>query len=161
MEPWDNEPVIGSKQIMSDLLREEMKFDGVTVSDYGSIGHLVDKKLTADMKDAGVRAFRAGMEVECPTGTAYLQFEKALEEGKVSIEQIDDAVRHVLTVKFRLGLFENPYPQTDLLEEAFGNIANAEHSLKIARESTVLLKNDSILPLKKDIKKIAVIGPRG
>lgn len=157
----DNEPTAGSKTIMTKLLRDEMKFDGVTVSDYGAINMLQDKRVTSDSETTAARALRAGMNIECPNPSAYSELKKALEDGLITTEQIDNAVLHVLTCKFRMGLFENPYPKAELLEDAYANPANESLSLKLARESSVLLKNDGILPLSKDTKKIAVIGPRG
>lgn len=157
----DNEPVAGSKAIMTRLLREEMKFDGVTVSDYGAISMLEEKRVVEDKKGAAVRAIRAGMDIECPNPEAYALLPEALAEGRITIEQIDKAVFRALTVKFRLGLFENPYPRTELIDEAYGARSNEELSLRLAREATVLLKNDGILPLSAHTGRIAVIGPRG
>ena len=157
----DNEPVVGSKAILTNLLRGEMGFDGVTVSDYGAVQQMQDKDVVSDELQAGVKALKAGLHIECPSATAYLHLEEALEQQLISLDQIDKAVKNILTVKFRLGLFENPYPRTDLLEDAYQNEKNRKHSLTLARKSTVLLKNDGILPLSKDIKQIAVIGPRG
>ena len=158
----DGEPVAGSKAILKGLLREEMGFEGLTVSDYGSIGQLYKEKRVCDSEaEAAARAMRAGMDMENPNPEVYPCLKEALEQGLVSQERIDEAVLHILEGKFKLGLFENPYPRTDLLQEAYGNPAHMEHSRKLARESIVLLKNDGVLPLKKDVKKIAVIGPRG
>lgn len=156
----DNEPVVASKRIFKRLLRDEMKFKGITVSDYGAVEQLIDKRLAADEKEAGVRALKAGLDLELPNAPAYLKLEQALSEGLITMEEIDAAVLRILTLKFRMGLFENPYPREEMLSEAYQAPANREHSLKAAHESTVLLKNDGILPLSKEKKKIAVIGPR-
>lgn len=157
----DNEPVVGSRALLTGLLRDEMGFEGVTVSDYGSIIQLMGKELAATREDAAVRAFNAGMDVECQNPEAYPHLEEALKKGRISMERLDAAVQRILTVKFRLGLFENPYPDTKLLESAYQDDTNRAHSLKLARESVVLLQNNGVLPLAKDLKKIAVIGPRG
>lgn len=157
----DNEPIITSKHILTDLLREEMGFEGLVVSDYMSIQRAVAPlKTMPDLAAAGVAALKAGLDVECPYPAGYVaNLAEALQKGELDEAVIDRSVRRVLETKFKLGLFENPYPITDSIEDAYHNPKNRAHSLKAARESTVLLKNNGILPLKKDIKKIAVIGP--
>ena len=156
----DNEPVIVSKAILTGLLREEMAFDGLTVSDYGSVSMMKGKRIAANDQACAVKALKAGMEMECPNPETYINLKQGLADGEISIELIDRAVAHVLEGKFRLGLFESPYPRTELVEAAYRDDRHAEHSLKVARESVVLLKNDGVLPLAKNLKKIAVIGPR-
>ncbi|GHU88079.1 beta-glucosidase [Clostridia bacterium] len=150
----DGEVVIGSKHILTDLLRGEMKFEGVTVSDYMAIDWLVTRKVAPDVAAAGIAALEAGLDVELPMPKGY-----AANLAGADIALIDRSVRRVLETKFKLGLFENPYPFTEEISDAYFNPANMAHSLKAARESIVLLKNDGILPLSKDTKKIAVIGP--
>jgi beta-glucosidase len=157
----DNEAVIGSKAIFKTLLRGEMQFKGVTVSDYGSIDLLEQKRVAESKAQAAVSAFNAGMEIECPNPSAYLYLPEALAQGSITVEQVDAAVCNALAAKFRLGLFENPYPRVEWLEQAYQDPDHAAHSLALARKSVVLLKNDGILPLNKNIKNIAVIGPRG
>ncbi|HAL74008.1 MAG TPA: beta-glucosidase [Clostridiales bacterium] len=157
----DNKPVIISKAILRKLLRDEMKFHGVTVADYGSITTMREKRIAANDQDCAVLALQAGMEMECPNPIAYPHLQAALAAGELDESLIDAAVLDVLTVKFRLGLFENPYPRTDDLPAAYHDPTAVEHSLQLARKSVVLLKNDGILPLRSDVRKIAVIGPRG
>lgn len=107
-----------------------------------------------------MRSLRAGLDIELPNAPAYLQLERALADGSITMDEIDAAVYRILLLKFRMGLFENPYPREELIADAYGSAENRTHSLKAARESIVLLKNDGILPLSKSIGKIAVIGPR-
>jgi beta-glucosidase len=150
----DNEVVIGAKHILTGLLRDEMQFQGVTVSDYMAIDWLVTRKVSPDIAHAGIAALEAGLDIECPMPKGYTG---TLVNADIAL--IDRSVRRVLETKFKLGLFENPYPFEADLAAAYSNPANMEHSLKAARESIVLLKNDGILPLPKNTKKIAVIGP--
>ncbi|WP_160719690.1 glycoside hydrolase family 3 N-terminal domain-containing protein [Bacillus sp. USDA818B3_A] len=157
----DGEMIVGSKHILSDLLRDEMDFKGVLVSDYTSIEHLVDRHLEPDMVSAAITALNAGLDVECPIPAGYRTdlLVEAIKSGALDEAVIDRSVRRVLETKFKLGLFENPQPRIEMYDTAYGNPENDQHSLKAARESTVLLKNEGLLPLSKDIKKIAVIGP--
>lgn len=152
--------VIKSKHIMTELLREEMGFEGMVVSDYMSINKAVDLGVSENPVIGGIQALEAGLDVEMPNPYAYTQeLIDAVKKGELEENLIDRALRRILTLKFALGLFENPYPREEITEEAFDSKTTHEHSLKAAHESIVLVKNDGLLPLKKDIKKIAVIGP--
>ncbi|RCW43499.1 glycoside hydrolase family 3 N-terminal domain-containing protein [Paenibacillus prosopidis] len=156
----DGELIIKSKRILNDLLRDEMGFEGIVVGDYMSINRIVDLKLAPDPAVGGIEAIKAGLDVELPYPYGYSRgLLAAVKEGLLDESFIDRAVRRVLQTKFKLGLFENPYPREELLEEAYGSERTIDHNLKAARESIVLLKNEGILPLDKNIKKIAVIGP--
>ena len=158
----DNDMVIQSREILTKLLREEMRFEGLVVSDYMSIDRLVNHRLAKDFREAGVKALKAGLDVECPFPRAYTDLlVQAVQAGEVDESLVDRSVRRVLETKFKLGLFENPYPFAELAEDAFKNPSHRAHSLKAARESIVLLKNDGILPLAKTAKKIAILGPHG
>lgn len=156
----DGEMVIGSEYILTDLLRTEMEFDGIVVSDYASIEHLVDHRLTADMAAAGRQALKAGLDVECPQPVGYSTeaMVQAVRSGELSEDIIDCAVRRVLNVKKKLGLLEEKeLVQTDM--EVFSAPESLECSYRAAQKSIVLLKNDGVLPLDKKEQKIAVIGP--
>ncbi|MDR3173867.1 MAG: glycoside hydrolase family 3 C-terminal domain-containing protein [Treponema sp.] len=156
----DNDMIIQSREILTKLLREEMCFEGLVVSDYMSIDRLVHHRLTKDFREAGVKALKAGLDVECPMPKAYTDLLiQAVRAGEVDAALVDRSVRKVLETKFKLGLFENPYPFAELADEAFNRPSHRAHSLKAARESVVLLKNDGILPLSKNTKTIAVLGP--
>lgn len=156
----DGDMVIGSKEILSDLLRDEMHFKGAVVSDYKSIDKLNDHNLCATPEEAGIESLIAGLDVECPIPYGFkADLLEAVKEGKLSQEVIDTAVLRVLYVKFELGLFENPYPHIDNLEAEFADPTNREKSLEMAHKSIVMLKNDGTLPLPKRGKKIALVGP--
>ena len=157
----DHELVIGSEKILTSLLRDEMKFDGAVVSDYHSIDKLVSHRITEDMTEAGVKALKAGLDVECPMPVGYTEeLLKWVESGKLDGAYIDRAVLRVLELKFKLGLFENPYPlDPEMVRNAFYSQEHERRSLQAARESIVMLKNEGILPLDKQKKKVAVIGP--
>lgn len=155
----DGEMIIGSKAIMNDLLREEMGFDGIMVSDYMSIDRMVDLKISESPVDGAMKALEAGLDSELPKPYGYKgELLKAIEEGKFDIKYLDQAVLRILETKIKLGLFEQSYGKEEWLEEAYDRNKTVPESLKAARESIVMLKNDGLLPLKKEVKKIAVIG---
>lgn len=156
----DGDMVIGSRAIMTDLLRGEMKFRGAVVSDYKSVDKLIDLHVCSDPATAGIEALTAGLDVECPMPFGFTDaLLSAIQEGRLSEEVLDGAVYRVLLTKFELGLFENPYPRVEELENAYHNPDNRQKSLEMARKSIVLLKNDGVLPLPKTGKKIALVGP--
>ncbi|MEW9053764.1 MAG: glycoside hydrolase family 3 N-terminal domain-containing protein [Neobacillus sp.] len=157
----DGESTAGSKEILTNLLRNEMGFEGVTVADYASIGELHTRLKQCETKtDAGELALRAGMDVELPSRDCYNdELMMRFKEGQIEMEVLDRAVRNILFPKFELGLFENPFPMPkDTIEEAFNNCKNEEIGLEVARQSMILLKNNGVLPLKRTNQKIAVIG---
>ncbi len=156
----DGEPVAGSKAILKDLLRDEMQFEGLTVSDYCAVMQLHTNQRVAKSKaEAGLMALEAGMDVELPGPDSYTEELLAyFKEGKADMKTLDDAVLRVLTAKFALGLFENPFPLGEAaVREAYAASVQ-ETALQTARESLVLMKNDGILPLDIRGKKVAVIG---
>ena len=156
-------PATGNTWLLQDILRQEWGFDGVVVSDYGAVWELCVHGYAEDEKDAAYKALTAGVDVEM-CSTMYAQnLEKLLEEGKITEEQIDKAVLRVLKLKEKLGLFEHPYRFAD--EDKAKKIILCEEHRALARkaveESAVLLKNNGVLPLSKDTKSVAVIGPHG
>lgn len=157
-------PVSGSRQILTELLREEMGFDGVTVSDYNAILKMVDDQCVCETRgEAAVLALKAGVDVELPTPNCYSSplLEK-LTGGELDMALLDRAVSRVLEAKFRMGLFEHPYAlQGDEFDRAFYSQKDGNISKQSALESIVLLKNNGILPLRKDPRRIAVIGWHG
>lgn len=157
----DGEMVIGSKHILSELLRDELGFDGIVVSDYMSINKMVDLKISENPKAAGVQALKAGLDSELPMPYGYRELEDAVKQGELDEEYLNQAVRRILEAKLKLGLFENPAGREEWLEDAYSREKHHDSNLKAARESIVLLKNNGILPLDKGKKKIAVIGPHG
>ncbi|MEY8411047.1 glycoside hydrolase family 3 N-terminal domain-containing protein [Lachnospiraceae bacterium 62-26] len=158
----NGEPVVGSKKMLTDILRGEMGFQGFVVSDYLALDRLVDPFAVAEnFEEAGIRAIQAGLDVEYPRPKGFTyKMKESVEGGRLSMDTIDRAVRRVLTQKFELGLFENPYPDVEKLKTYLHLKTTNELNEKIAAESFTLLKNENkSLPLSKTIKKIAVIGP--
>jgi beta-glucosidase len=157
----DGEVVAASRRILTGLLRDELGFDGLVVSDYDAVLMIHNfHRLAPDRATAGRLALEAGIDVELPTLACYGDpLKEALEAGDLSLESLDTAVRRHLTKKFELGLFENPYVDEGRTAEVFDTPLQRELAREIARRSMVLLKNDGLLPLKKDIGTLAVIGP--
>lgn len=153
-------PVTANKAILNDLLREDLGFDGLTVSDYGSLNQLKEPyRLAGTDAEAAVLALEAGMDVEFPDHTVYADdLVRAVREGRADESLIDRSVLRVLRLKFELGLFENPYGVGDYAAAMDPEKAN-RGSLEAARKSIVLTKNNGILPLNDRKKKIAVLGP--
>lgn len=158
----DGELVIGSKHILHDLLRKEMGFEGLVVSDYMSIEKLMDLKVCDDPAKSGAEALKAGLDVELPMPYGYTDKLLALiaddEEGQ---QALDNAVLHMLEAKLKLGLMDAPASKAEWLDTAYDRAATVPVSLKAARESIVLLRNKGVLPLQKKAQKVAVIGPHG
>jgi beta-glucosidase len=157
----DGEVVGASRRILTDLLRGQLGFDGLVVSDYETIIMLHNfHKIAVDASCAAGMALQAGIDVELPTLVCYGEPLKAiLEQGDISIELVDLAVQRHLKKKFELGLFENPYVDEGKVWEVFETSEQRALAREIARKSMVLLKNDGLLPLPKSIKALAVIGP--
>ncbi|MEW1947795.1 glycoside hydrolase family 3 N-terminal domain-containing protein [Pseudarthrobacter sp902506025] len=156
----DGELIIASKHILDDLLREEMGFEGLVVSDYMSINLAVDLNVGADPTDGGIKALKAGLDVELPTPYGFTDgLVEAVRRGELEERFIDRAVRRMLTLKANLGLLEDNAARKEMIAAAYEPESTKAHSLKAARESIVLLKNEGLLPLNKATKKIAVIGP--
>lgn len=157
----NGEPVSASREIMTELLREEMGFDGVNVSDYCAVNNVFTVQHVCESQtEAGYRAMEAGMDVEMHLKQCFNdELEGWFRQGKVSMEVLNQAVLRVLEAKFRMGLFEHPYAMnTEEIQKLFDRSESQEIMKQTARESLVLLKNDGVLPLDKGVKKIAVIG---
>jgi beta-xylosidase len=158
----DGIPVGSSREVLTDLLRGVMGFKGFVVSDYMTIEWLQKRTGTAtSAPQAGAQALAAGLDVELPVpygyGPALVQ---AVQQGLISMDVVDRAVRRVLEWKFRLGLFEQPYVDEGRVMPAFVDPANGTLSKKLTAESMTLLKNEGgVLPLTKGQGTIAVIGP--
>ena len=157
----DGEVVAASRRILTELLREQLGFDGLVVSDYEAILMIHNFHFAAETQQAAaVKAIRAGIDVELPTVACYGDdLIKALQAGEVSLETIDLSVSRHVQKKIELGLFENPYVDEGKALEVYETEANRSLAYEIACQSMVLLKNDGILPLSRDHHKIAVIGP--
>ena len=156
----DGVPATGSKYLLTDLLRNELGFKGLVVTDYTSINEMVNHGVVANEADAGLMAVTAGVDMDMQGEVYFKYLKKQVEDGDVSEKVIDDAVKRVLRVKFMLGLFDDPYKYCN--EEREKRLVYApehlEATLDVAKKSMVLLKNNNnVLPLKKG-EKIAVIG---
>ena len=162
---YDSIPVTGSSYWLTQRLRKEFGFKGYVVSDSAAVEYLYNKHaIAADMKDAVSQSIMAGLNVKTNFTRPedfILPLRELVQEGKVPMQTLDDRVRDVLRVKFIVGLFDHPYIEDANRTKAIVN--SADHravALRAARESLVLLKNDrDVLPLNKQIKSIAVIGP--
>ena len=158
----DGVPATASTYLQRDLLKGKWHWDGFVVSDWGSITELIPHGVAKDKKAAAELAVKAGSDMDMEGGAYESSLKELVEEGKVAEKLIDDAVKRILRVKFRLGLFDDPYKYCD---EAFEKSelyseANQEVALEAGKKSIVLLKNENdILPIKNSIKNIAVIGP--
>lgn len=148
--------------LLTKILRDEWKSTAFVVSDWNSIGELVPHGIAKDLKHAAELAIKATVDMDME-GSAYFNYlVELVKEGKVDIKLVDGAVRRVLLAKFKLGLFDDPYKYCDVIREKniVLNKEMIESTKKVALESIVLLKNENnLLPLKKDLKSIAVIGP--
>lgn len=151
----------GSSYILTDILRHELGFEGLLLCEGGGLSTLVYEGLAENQKKAGILALNAGVDVGISYEEAYLRpLVQSVREGLVSEDLIDRAVRRILRQKFRLGLFEKPFVDVQRAEEIIHTKEHQDVSYQAAREGIVLLKNESqLLPLSKDIKSIAVIGP--
>ena len=157
----DGVPCAVSKGLLTGLLRGQLGFRGVVVADYMAVESACNyHRVARDLQEAGVQAIRAGLDVELPAANAYALLVDAVQKGLVDQATIDTSVRRVLEAKFRLGLFEKPYVETGMIPEVFADPEAQETSRRLAMESMTLLKNEGgLLPLRKDLRTIAVIGP--
>jgi beta-glucosidase len=154
-------PAHASKKWTNDVLRQELGFRGIVVSEGGGFGTLIYEHIVHTQKEAGALALKAGVDVGITYEPAYMgPLIENVEEGRVPIALVDRAVRRVLELKFRLGLFENPYVDVTHAVRTVHSQPNQDLALQAGREGIVLLKNErSLLPLKRNLSSIAVIGP--
>ena len=155
-------PATGNKYLQRDLLKGAWNFQGFVVSDWGSIGEMIPHGFAKDNKDAALKAIVAGSDMDMESRSYTNHLAELVKEGKVNIQLIDDAVRRILTKKYELGLFDDPYRFIN--EKREKEQANNPEHRKFAREigakSIVLLKNENqLLPLSPTTKKVAIIGP--
>lgn len=154
-------PATVNKKLMREILRDEMGFDGVLISDFGAIGETVAHGLFSDRADAARRALEAGVDIDMMSGVYPEKLEQLIRGGKVSEDLLDEAVMRILELKNKLGLFENPFKGADPEKEKTVILCEEHRALarEAAERSFVLLKNDgAFLPLKKG-EKVALIGP--
>ena len=158
----DGTPVTANTMVLRDILRDELGFGGFVVTDWDNVGSLItNQKIASDMEAASRMAVEAGNDMIMNTPAFYEAAVKQVKDGRIPEALIDDAVRHILRVKFAMGLFETAREETaGRRDEVFACPAHLDVNLKLTRESIVLLKNkDELLPLTSSVKRIAVIGP--
>jgi len=158
----DGVPATANKWLMTEVLRNQWKFKGFVVTDYTAVQELMEHGI-GDFQTVSAAALKAGIEMDMVSGGFLNTLKKSLDEGKVSMQQIDNAVRLILNAKYDLGLFEDPYRYCDLKRNKTDIFTkeNRAEARKSAAESFVLLKNDNqLLPLKK-AGTIAIVGPLG
>ncbi|MDD4191340.1 MAG: glycoside hydrolase family 3 C-terminal domain-containing protein [Mangrovibacterium sp.] len=157
----DGIPAHASEKLLTKILREELDFRGIVVTEGEGISILVYEQIARTMKESGELCLKAGVDVSIWHEDGYLNaLRENVHEGKVSVETIDRSVRRVLKIKYLLGLFENPYVDVEQAEKVSNTKESRELALRTAREGIVLLKNENhLLPLDKKMKSIAVIGP--
>ncbi len=163
----DGVPTHASEKLLTSILRGELGFEGLVLSEGSGISYLIRDHVVSNQAEAGAIALKSGVDVGISYEKAYMEsMAENIQEGKVNISTIDRSVRRILLQKFRLGLFERPYADPDYAEKIVHNEEHQELALQSAREGIVLLKNarlpgqeNNLLPLKKDIRSIAIIGP--
>lgn len=157
-------PVSANRGLLTDLLRDDLRFDGVCVSDYDADRELIAHGVAADEADAARLAMLAGIDISMQSGLYVRHLPTLVERGQVPVEAVDQAVRRVLTLKERLGLFDNPFRSIDARAERreTGSKAIRAIAREVASKSIVLLRNDGdLLPLPRHGKRLALIGPFG
>ena len=151
-------PASANRHTMTEILKERWGFDGFIVSDWDAVIQLCNQGYAENEKEAAALALNAGLDMDMMDNLYHKHLAQLLKEGKIDIATVNESVRRILRVKFRLGLFEHPYTEERLAEEIYlqpSTLANAE---ELAQESIVLLKNKGVLPLRKT-GRIALIGP--
>jgi beta-glucosidase len=158
----DGIPVSASRWLMTELIRDEWGFDGIVVSDYMSINSLYGyHQFACDKAEASQLSLTAGVDIELPTTDCYgPPLIDAVQSGRIPLSMVDEAVARSLRMKFELGLFEKPYVDVRAAAAIFDTPPQRELAYRIAQQSMVLLKNEQhLLPLRKEIRALAVIGP--
>ena len=154
----DGIPSTGNKWLVKDVLRDEWGFGGIVVTDWNSAGEMIAHGFASDLKEATEEALDAGVDMDMMS-YGYISFiEELVKEKKISEKQVDNAVRNILRLKFKLGLFDNPYIDEARAGETLYAPEHLEAAKQSAIEGAVLLKNDGVLPLK-DVRTLLVTGP--
>jgi beta-glucosidase len=153
-------PATGNRWLMHDVLREQWGFKGFVVSDWDAVKSLTVHGFSSDAADAAYRAFDAGINMEMTSDTYREQLPALIRSGRISAVQLDAAVRPILELKYRLGLFSNPYVDMDRYHAEELSAAQRLSARKAAEQTAVLLRDEQgLLPLSKAYKTIAVVGP--
>ena len=152
-------PATANPYILTDILKKQWQHDGFVVSDWNAIDQLILQGVAKDQKEAGLKAFMAGVEMDMKDNIYFENFKALMDEKKIPLSKIDDAVSRILRIKFRLGLFDNPYTPIVDEKQRYLQAESKALAVKLAEESMVLLKNKTnTLPITT-AKKIALIGP--
>lgn len=153
-------PATSNHYILTEILKNKWRHDGFVVSDWNAIEQLIYQGVAKDRKEAAYKAFHAGVEMDMRDNVYYEYLEQLVAEKKIEISQIDDAVARILRVKFRLGLFDEPYTKELTEQERYLQKEDIALAARLAEESMVLLKNEkNLLPLSSTVKRVALIGP--
>lgn len=155
-------PATAHNYLLQDVLRKQWGFSGMVVSDWQSIGEMLDHGFVADSLEAAKKAMEAGTDMDMMADIYLKKIPVLIANGQLDQKILDQAVRRVLELKFKLGLFDNPYLYSDTVREQneIRSVSNLAAAHEVAKKSIVLLKNENnILPLAKDVKRLAVIGP--
>ncbi len=153
-------PASGNRFLLRDVLRRDFGFKGFVVSDAFAVRDLQTHGFARDPQDAAYRGLTAGVNMDMGSLTYLNNLEPLVKSGKLSVTQIDDAVRPILETKIRMGLFEHPYPDASAAESVLTNPEHRKLARVTAQRTIVLLRNEhSLLPLKKTLSSVAVIGP--
>jgi beta-glucosidase len=158
---FEGVPASGNKYLVTDILKKKWGFGGIVVSDWASFGEMITHGYAADEKDAALKAILAGSDMDMEAQVTIKNLAQLMKEGKVSMQAVDDAVSRVLKMKFKLGLFDDPYRFSDEAREkaTLFTSANRAAALEGAKRSIVLLKNEkNTLPFTFNGKKVALIG---
>lgn len=156
----NNVPASANRWLLRDVLREEWGFEGFVVSDAIAVGNLVTQGYARDKREASLRSLKAGLHMDMASSSYLENLADLVKDGSLSMDEIDEMVRPILTIKMRMGLFENPYVDETLLEKVVALPEHRQAARLSAQRSMVLLRNENgLLPLSKDLKNVAVIGP--
>lgn len=158
---FNNEPSTGSSFLLRELLKNQWGFKGFVVSDWGSVGEMINHRYAKDEREAAYKGINAGLDMEMVSECYTKNLVSLVKEGKVSVKLIDDAVRRILEQKYKLGLFDDPFRYCDEARErtVIGSEESRKEACYVAERSIVLLKNEnSVLPLSPSIKKVALVG---
>lgn len=153
----DGIPATANRHVLTDILRDEWKFDGMVVTDWSSATEMIAHGFVKDAKEAAEKSINAGVDMDMVSESFIGNLEKSLAEGKVTMETIDNAVRNILRLKYRMGLFDNPYISTP--QSVKYAPAHLDAAREAVEESVILLENNNVLPLGDKVRKVLVTGP--
>ena len=154
----DGLPSTGNRWLLTELLREQWGFDGVVVSDWGSVAGLIPHGVAHDRRDAAQQCIVAGCDMDMSSRSYLMNLKDLIEKGEVDMAVLDEAVRRVLKLKIELGLFEKPYARTTEKSDIYSEPV-LETACRLAEESVVMLKNEGALPIGETVGRILITGP--